>query len=314
MAAARLARIARLISAAWLIASCAARTSPEGVSRRCEFGTAHNLGPVVNSPVFDGSPTVSSDETELYFTSARAGQQDIFVSTRPGRDAAWSVPVNVGSLVNDPAADDFSLRLSADGLSLYFASTRGGGFGKSDLYVATRASTAQPWSRASNLGPVLNTDAFEAFPTPAADGKTLYFNRSTTFDSQDSDIWVASRAGPGGQWTAPQPLPGGINSERAEFSPSVSSDGRTMFFASERGRSIELWVSSRRPGAVWSDPRRLGAEVNVPLSMTLAPFVTADERSLYFMAARPETGQGACTPMTCFNRLDLYVASATCGR
>jgi Tol biopolymer transport system component len=307
--------MARLLSAAWLIASCGpARTSPELVSNRCEFGAARSLGPVVNSDVFDGSPAVSSDETELYFTSARGGQQDIFVATRPSRKAVWGTPVNVGSLVNDPAADDFSLRLSSDGLSLYFASTRAGGFGKSDLYVATRASTHQPWGRASNLGPILNTDAFEAFPTPAADGKTLYFNRSMTFDSQDSDIWVTSRASPGGQWTTPQPLPGGINSERAEFSPSVSPDGHSMYFASARGGSIELWVSSRTPGPAWGEPRRLGAEVNIPLSMTLAPFVTADERSLYFMAARPETGQGACTPMTCFNRLDLYVASATCGR
>jgi Tol biopolymer transport system component len=255
---------------------------------------------------------VSSDETELYFTSARAGQQDIFVSTRPSREAVWSAPENVGSLVNDPTGDDFSLRLSGDGLVLYFASTRGGGFGKSDLYVATRASKRQLWDRASNLGPVLNTDAFEAFPTPTADGKTLYFNRSTTFDSQDSDIWVSSREVPGEQWTPPQRLPGRINSERAEFSPSVSSDGNTMYFASERSGSIELWVSSRRPGQVWGDPQRLGAGVNVPLAMTLAPFVTANQRSLYFMAARPDAGQGACTPTTCFNRIDLYVAPSTC--
>jgi Tol biopolymer transport system component len=314
IAAARPARIAGLFSAAWLIAFCApVRKTPENmVSGHCEFGPAQSLGPVVNSQVFDGSPTVSSDETELYFTSARAGQQDIFVSTRPTREAAWSAPVNVGLLVNDPTGDDFSLRLSSDGVSLYFASTRGGGFGKADLYVATRASKRQPWGRASNLGPVLNTDAFEAFPTPTADGRSLYFNRSVAFDSQDSDIWVSSRAGPAEQWTAPQRLPGSINSERAEFSPSVSPDGNTLYFASQRSGSIEVWVSSRRPGQEWGDPMRLGAGVNVPLAMTLAPFVTANQRSLYFMAARPDAGQGACVPMTCFNRVDLYVAAATC--
>lgn len=165
---------------------------------RCEFGSAQGLGPVLNSSVFDGSPTVSPDETEILFTSARhpsapRGQQDIFVSTRPETSAPWTAPVNLGSMINDSLGDDFSLRLSSDGLSLYYASNRSGGFGKGDMYVATRPSRQAPWNRAENLGPLLNTEAFEAFPTPSSDGLTLYFNRSTTFDSQDSDIWMSTR-------------------------------------------------------------------------------------------------------------------------
>jgi hypothetical protein len=67
-----------------------------------------------------------------------------------------------------------------------------------------------------NLGARLNTGAFEAFPTPSADGMTLYFNRSTSFDSEDSDIWMTTRSGPTGQWTEPERLPNGINSTRKE--------------------------------------------------------------------------------------------------
>src|SRR4029450_10966631 len=120
-----------------------------------------------------------------------------------------------------------------------------------DVYVGSRASRQHPWSAAANLGPRLNTDAFEAFPTPTPDGAMLYFNRSTSFDSQDSDtlgafttptpagamlyfnrstsfdsqdsdIWLTSRANPAGEWSEPQRAPAPINSARAEFSPAFS--------------------------------------------------------------------------------------------
>jgi Tol biopolymer transport system component len=264
--------------------------------------------------VFDGSPTVSADETELIFTSGRNGQQDLFVSTRPSTQAAWSEPVNLGLLVNDSISDDFSPRLSSDGGALYLGSfDRSGGFGKGDMYVATRSSRQHPWGIATNLGARLNTEEFEAFPTPSADGKMLYFNRSTTFDSQDSDIWVTSRAGPEDEWGVPQRVPNGINSERAEFSPSLTADGNTLYFASERSGNIEVWVSRRGHRAeAWGTPQRLGADINVPRAMTLAPFLSNDQRSIYFMSARPDSAGAVCTPMTCFDRLDLYVATMDC--
>ena len=302
-----------------LLASCAPAPDRGVAIHNCEYGSAQSLDSIVNSSVFDGSPTVSADETELLFTSARhptapRGQQDIFVSRRPDRNAPWSRPVNVGAMINDSVGDDFSLRLSNDGKALYYASNRSGGFGRGDMYVATRASPEASWSRAENLGPSLNTDAFEAFPTPSADGLTLFFNRSTTFDSQDSDIWVSTRAGAEDQWSAPQRVSGGINSERAEFSPALSPDGNRLYFASERGGSVELWVATRGSQTQqWGAPEKLGTEVNFPRSMALGPFISNDQRSLYFMSARQDlAAAGACTPATCFDRLDLYVSTMSC--
>jgi hypothetical protein len=296
---------------------------------RCEYGPVQSLGPLVNSPEFDGAPTVSPDETELFFTSERKGFVDLFVSTRPNRETPWTEPVNLGPPIDDPSAGDFSLRLSGDGNTLYFSSTRSGGFGKADNYVAVRESRQHPWGLAANLGSRLNTDAFEAFPTPSPDGAMLYFNRSTTFDSQDSDIWVTTRSGQAGdpstfsgsprassrgEWSEPQRLPAPINSDRAEFSPAFSLDGLTMYFASDRDGSVEVWVSKRaHPSQGWGTPEKLGPEVNVPGSMTLAPFISRDQRSLYVMAARPNEATGKpCTPITCFKRVDLYVAAVNC--
>ena len=311
-----LVRISAVLTFIGLLAACApAPESARDTARAaCEFGPGQSLGDVINSSVFDGSPTVSRDETELFFTSDREGGGDILVSMRPDKSTAWGAPINAGAMINDSLGGDFSLRLSEDGKTLYFASNRGGGFGSADMYVATRASPRETWARATNMGPLLNTQAFEAFPTPSADGLTLYFNRSATFDGQDSDMWVTTRASTNDPWGAPQRVSGDINSERADFSPSLTADDKTMYFASERAGSLELWVAARADRTQeWGAAERLAAEVNVARSMTLAPFISSDRRSLYFMSARQDSGTAAaCTPTTCFNRVDLYVATLRC--
>ena len=243
---------------ALLTSFCSSTSERSQAPTACEFAPAQSLGPIVNSAKEEGSPTVSSDETELFFTSGRNGQEDLFVSIRPGRESPWGEPANLGDSVNDSIGDDFSLRLAMNGLALYFASNRAGGFGAGDLYVTTRDSLDREWGRATNLGPVLNTAAFEAFPTPSPDGNTLYFNRSTTFDSQDSDIWVTSRSDTDSPWAAPQLLGMPVNGPRAEFSPSISTDGLSLYFASDRDGnlgSIDIWVSTRtRAAGAWGYP------------------------------------------------------------
>jgi Tol biopolymer transport system component len=284
-------------------------------ARQCEYGTVDNLGPAVNSPFFEGSPTVSADERTLIFTSERMeGRQDLFTSTRRRTDDPWGEAVNLGPTVNHPSAHDFSVRLSRDGRSLYFASERPGGFGSSDLYVARRASPGHPWEPPENLGPGINTGAFEAFPTPSADGNTLYFNRSSAWDSPDSDIWVTTRANEDEPWGAPERLPELVRRPGADFAPAISVDGLALYFASNRPGNIglvDIWAA-RRPSesAPWGAPENLGTPVNTPQSVAMAPFPSVDGRRLYFMSSRPGgLGGPDCDFWNCF---DLYVATRTC--
>lgn len=60
-------------------ASCAGFNVRQDHNEPCAFSPAENLGPGVNGPLFEGSPTVSADEKTLLFTSSRAenGQQDL---------------------------------------------------------------------------------------------------------------------------------------------------------------------------------------------------------------------------------------------
>jgi len=187
-----------------------------------------NLGPSVNSAASELEPSISSDGLELYFTSW--DDYILRVCTRPSKDAPWSSPVKIGPPVgsDEPAIDigsndAWSPDISADGLSLYFASTRVGGSGDGDIWVTTRATTVDPWTEPVNLGPNVNTSGLEWTPSISADGLTLIFSRrframwATTRKSIDDD-W-----GPAVKLDFKNP-PGNFHS------PTLSPDGSTLYF------------------------------------------------------------------------------------
>jgi hypothetical protein len=161
-----------------------------------DWGALANLGPLVNSSADETMPTVSADGLELHFSEYTVprpggyGNSDIWVTKRATRNAPWTAPVNLGPVVNS-ASYDSRPRLSADGLSLFFDSQRPGGYGQADLYVTKRASATSPWGLAVNLGPVVNSPAFEECAFPSADGTTLYWDSGRPGGYGGHDIWQA---------------------------------------------------------------------------------------------------------------------------
>jgi len=101
--------------------------------------------PELNSPFRDTRMAIRSDGLEIIFTSNRPGgigparlNLNLWASTRGSTLDRWSTPVNPGSPINFGGFVDRGPALSFDGKTLYFASNRPGGSGKSDLWMATR--------------------------------------------------------------------------------------------------------------------------------------------------------------------------------
>ena len=65
--------------------------------------------------------------------------------------------------------------ISKDGLSLYFASSRPGGFGGEDIYVSQRETRDDEWGPSMNLGPIVNTADNEMVPAFSRDGHLMFF-------------------------------------------------------------------------------------------------------------------------------------------
>ncbi|MES2387779.1 MAG: PKD domain-containing protein [Bacteroidota bacterium] len=98
------------------------------------WGPAENLGPTINTPLNEESPTFSADGKILYFSSKghnSIGGYDIFMSSLFGNQ--WSEPVNMGSPINS-TEDDVHFVINKKGTMGYFSSRRAGGFGESDIY------------------------------------------------------------------------------------------------------------------------------------------------------------------------------------
>ena len=104
------------------------------------FGPAV-LVPELSTPFRDTRTAIRRDGLEMFLTSNRPdgsfGLIDLWVSTRSTTLDPWSTPVNLGASINTPD-DDGGPALSCDGTTLYFYSTRPGGFGGRDLYVTHR--------------------------------------------------------------------------------------------------------------------------------------------------------------------------------
>jgi Tol biopolymer transport system component len=284
-------RLSALLSAARLASIPVAALSWEQASR-FEFGPPINLGSVINSPAFDGGPSISGDGLALFLTSERpggAGGGDIWVARRARLTDPFGAPENLGTGVNTPA-NEFAPSISADGLALYFDSDRPGGLGAFDIWVATRASVAEPFGVAQNLGPSVNSASSDGLPSISADGRSLYFASRRTGGVGEMDLWVARRETAAKPFARAEHLGRTLNSPQYDGEPSISADGLNLFLASDRPGTRgqrDLWVASRSNlSSAFGRPRNLGPPVNTS-SQEVRPSISVDGSTLFFMSDRP---------------------------
>lgn len=181
-------------------------------------------------------------------TSAQTPQLD---ATQ--RFSGWSTPENLGPVVNSPAID-FTPEISRDGLSLYFASTRPGGFGATDLWVSQRASPDEPWGTPVNLGPTINSAGPDAAPYLSRDGHRLYFASGRPGGFGSNDNWVSWRSDTHDDfaWEPPVNLGSQVNS--SGFDAGTTLRLPELYFASDRaspGGNLDIYVSSLAPGGTF---------------------------------------------------------------
>jgi Tol biopolymer transport system component len=213
------------------------RATPTG-----SFETPTNLELPVNTSSLDGNEKISRDGLSLYFNSDRpgtAGEVDIYVATRATTSAAFGNPVRLDSL--NTAFRDGAPDISADGLSIIFTTNKPGGLGNRDIYMATRATTADPFGSIINLGPTVNTADEERFPTLASNGLSIIFASDREGGLGDYDLWMTTRASLAAPWDSPVNLGPNVNSAFTEDTPDIAWDGASLVFASQRTGSSRIY-------------------------------------------------------------------------
>jgi outer membrane protein OmpA-like peptidoglycan-associated protein len=128
----------------------------------------------------------------------------------------------------------------------------------------------------------INTPNNEGTLSISADGKSLYYSRcNQPGDSGSCDIYVSTLTDRGWEYGSNVGAP--INSKSWESQPSVSGDGHTLVFSSNRYGGYggkDLWMSTLKNG-VWSKPINLGASINT-VGNEESPFLHYDGQTLYF--------------------------------
>lgn len=265
-----------------------------------------NLGTPINTINRDSGPSISSDGNALFFASDGPdfiGRPKIFFSERtPG---GWSAP----QLFDMPQeTDPFAFRrapcISYDYQTLYFTRAIVSGIYVAQTRIWKTTWLGDRWSDPVDLGDEVNYPdpaRITSDPSISADGQILYFSTDRPGGFGRTDLWLALLVD--GAWTTPINLGPTINSEYGESEPSISADGTTLYFTSDRPGgmgSSDIWVSHFVDG-VWSLPKNLGPEFNSPGGDREAE-VSKDGRLLYFTGIR--TGGNGLS--------DLWAARAIC--
>lgn len=281
-----------------------------------------NLGATFNSGSYDWFPFVSRDGLSLFFTSAtcttptpgcRAGYggHDLFVSQRTSVDAPWGEPQNLGPEINS-SYDEGSPTLSPDGHRMYFASTRPGGFGGSDIYVSRRHNKHDDfgWQAPENVGSGVNSAANENGPEIFEDEAngvvTLYFDSNRAGGPgpfgddgthNGNDIYSSTLQADGS--FGPASLVAELNTTFIERQTAIRRDGLEIIFGSNRPTTFgffDLWVSTRASTSdPWSTPVNLGAVLNTTATDG-GPAISFDGKTLYISSNR--AGGRVCSTST----------------
>ena len=201
--------------------------------------------------------------------------------------------LNLGSVVNSNGSDNTPV-ISADESLLLFTSRREGCIGgKMDVFGQEDKENGEffedifisykvrgNWLKPMNIGSHINTKVHDAVIGLSHDGQKMYIYKSD--NKGMGNIYVSHLKGD--RWTKGEKLPAPINSDYWEGSCSITPDGNTIYFASNRPGGYggkDIYKSKRRSDGSWSEPENLGPSVNT-LSNEDAPFIHVDGKSLYF--------------------------------
>jgi hypothetical protein len=193
-------------------------------------------------------------------------------------------PENLGPAVNSKA-DDYWPSLSADEHTLVITRLiRSEDLMRDvqeDFFISHWENNE--WTPMKNMGFPINTGDNEGAQTLSADGRLMIFTACNRADGLGKcDLYWCTRQGD--TWTQPKNMGKPVNSAYRETQPSVSPDGRTLYFSSDRpgGKgNHDIWVTHKDSSDRWTVPVNLGDSINTK-GTEMSPFIHPDNRSLYF--------------------------------
>ena len=216
-------------------------------------------------------------------------------------------PVNVGPGINT-ADPEYFPTITVDGKTILFTrrikDERVPNFKQQEDFYVSELNNQNIWETARPMPQNVNTVLNEGAPTIAADGRSLIFVACS--DQSGDNNYGESRVGKGScdmfytkklgaRWTDPINLPGNVNTPSWESQPSLSADGKTLYFirrVSKRGEmtNSDIYFSKLMDDGQWATPTALPKHINTPVQEE-SVLIHPDGKTLYF-ASRGHVGMG----------------------
>ncbi len=201
---------------------------------------------------------------------------------------------NVGRAINS-RFDDYAPSLNSDGTIMMFTSRRAGMTNTKvdekgdfkyfeDIFVAYRDHTNEDWSQSERLEE-LDTEGHDAVLSISPDAKQLFIYKNN--QNSAGDIFKSTRTSKDELWEEPKKLPRPINTTYFESSISITADGSTMYFISERPNGLghgDIYVTRKTGENSWSKPENLGETVNTSKDEKFV-FVHPNGSTIFFASA-----------------------------
>lgn len=223
--------------------------------------------------------TMRLDELEVFIAIVDNGDKDLYTAKRAAVTDPFPTPTKIATF--DTADSDSAARLSADALTIYYGTRRGGN--SEDVWKSTRATTDSPWGTPTVL-PAVNSntrtdrwynpcggryvmisdrdnqgdyDLYEGVEGQAPTRLPISTNGSsdlspyltsdclTMYWSHDGDIYMASRTTPTGAWTANGKATDLSKDGSNEQDPWMSADRKRMYFASDVDGEYDIYMATR---------------------------------------------------------------------
>ncbi|MEP2298040.1 OmpA family protein, partial [Algoriphagus sp.] len=173
--------------------------------------------------------------------------------------------------------------LTADGEQILFTKRDGtGNNDKEDIFMSF-VSPEGNWSKPQSIAQTINSPYNEGTCSVTADGNILIYTSCDAPDSEGScDLYIVYRVN--GMWQRPRNMGKNVNSRSWDSQPSLSADGRILFFSSNRKGGFggnDIWYSVMQNDATWSEAKNLGNVVNTPKD-EISPFMFFNNEILFF--------------------------------
>jgi hypothetical protein len=256
-----------------------------------------NLGEQINTEFPDYYPFVTKDDSLLIFTSRRKDGKgkiefdgyypsDIWFSKRGTN--GFTKAQQLKSLNTPYDEQVVGMTDFADTLFIYIDHIEEYG----NIYYSELKKGK--YTRRKIFDESLNSNGIETSASISPDGNTLFFSSIRKGGKGGTDIYMTRRL-PTGEWALPQNLGDKINTPMNEDFPSLSGDGRTLYFSSDGHPGMggyDLYKSVWDPETnTWSEPVNLGYPINTPEDDRNISF-TGDGKYAYVSGFKKDKGLG----------------------